>query len=66
MKVKIDENMCSGHGRCGAYASDVYELDDNGYNEKIGQTFEVPEYLEKRARIGAMSCPEQAITSIDD
>lgn len=66
MKVKIDENLCSGQGRCWTYASDVYELDDNGYNEKVGQVFEVPEYLHKQARIGAQSCPEQAITIIED
>ena len=31
MKVKIDGELCSGHGRCWVVAKEFYKLDDNGY-----------------------------------
>ncbi|WP_320838639.1 ferredoxin [Zhongshania sp.] len=65
MKVRIDENLCSGHGRCEFYADSVYKLDDVGYNSCRGQEYEVPTGHEDDARVGAESCPEQAITIID-
>jgi len=66
MKAKIDENLCSGHGRCFALASEVYELDDDGYNGLRGKTFDVgPEDVDA-AQLGAESCPEFAITLTDD
>ncbi|MCK9504037.1 MAG: ferredoxin [Porticoccaceae bacterium] len=66
MKIKVDGTLCSGHGRCWNYASEVYDLDDNGYNIKCGETFDVPPGLEDKARIGAENCPEQAIVIIED
>jgi len=66
MKVRIDKELCSGHGRCSAYAKDVYELDDNGYSLRRGETFTVPVELEEQALIGADNCPEGAITIIED
>ncbi|WP_298221968.1 ferredoxin [Acidocella sp.] len=62
MKVKINKDLCSGHGRCWIVASEFYELDNNGYNAKAGQTVEVPTHLEQAARLGAEKCPERAIT----
>jgi ferredoxin len=66
MKAKIDENLCSGHGRCFAVASEVYELDDDGYNGFRGRTFDVDPEDEDAAQLGADSCPELAIKLSDD
>lgn len=65
MKVKIDAALCSGHGRCAKLASDVYKLDDNGYNADRGKTLEVTPALEASARKGAKFCPERAIAIIE-
>lgn len=62
MKIKIDQDLCSGHGRCFVVAPEFYELDDNGYNAKRGQTVEVPKGMEEAARLGAEKCPERAIS----
>jgi ferredoxin len=40
-------------------APEVYTLDENGY--LTTEVIEVPPGLEARARLGAESCPEQAI-----
>ena len=63
MRIVVDRGTCSGHGRCAAVAPEVYELDADGYNA-MGE-FDVPADLESRARAGADSCPERAITVIE-
>lgn len=65
MKVKIDKELCTGNGRCWHYAPAVYDLDDNGYNKRLGEEYEVPEGEEEGAEMGAASCPEQAIKIIE-
>ena len=66
MKAKIDGELCSGHGRCGALAASVYTLDDNGYNAERGKTILIKPGSEGAARLGAEVCPERAITLIED
>ena len=63
MKLTIDAEMCTGHGRCYTLAPDLLTYDDEGFVTERGQTVEVP------GRAGgcgcaraAMSCPEGAIT----
>jgi len=46
-----------------AQASDVYELDETGYN-CMGQ-FEVKPGKEEDAKLGASWCPEEAISIIE-
>jgi ferredoxin len=66
MKVKIDGELCTGHGRCCAVAPQFYRLDDNGYNAERGKTLEVPPELQAAARLGAKKCPERAISVLED
>ena len=67
MKVHIDEVNCTGHGRCAKYAPNVYTLnDEDGYNAMRGQTIEVPAGEEDNARMGMKSCPERAITIVEE
>ena len=62
MRISVNHEVCSGHGRCASVAPDVYTLDDNGYNAM--DDTEVEPGKEDRARIGADNCPERAITLI--
>lgn len=66
MKVIVDGDVCTGHGRCWTNAPDVYTIDDNGYNCVTGVPIDVPPHLEEAARLGARTCPERAITVIED
>jgi ferredoxin len=66
MKVKIDGELCTGHGRCSVVAPQFYRLDDNGYNADRGKTLDVAPELETAARFGAKKCPERAIRIIED
>ena len=60
MRIEVDHEACTGHGRCYTLAPEVYECDDDGYC--AGDDREVPVALEAAARRGAAGCPERAIT----
>jgi ferredoxin len=64
MQVRVTD-QCTGHGRCYAVAKDVYDADDEGYNVARGSTFDVSDDLAEQARLGAINCPESAITIIE-
>ncbi len=65
MRLKIDEVLCSGHGRCWKYAPDVFPIDDDGFNLLRGSIIEIPADQEEAATKGMKACPERAITMID-
>lgn len=65
MKIEIDAQLCSGHGRCFILAPEVYRLDDDGYNADRGQIIDIPLGKEDAADLGLRNCPEAAIKAID-
>ncbi|HZT67827.1 MAG TPA: ferredoxin [Acidimicrobiales bacterium] len=64
MRVRIDEERCSGHGRCYTLAPDLFDTDDRGYGV-VKLEGEVSPELEDSARLAEASCPEQAIELSD-
>jgi ferredoxin len=64
MKVNVHAERCQGHARCLAEGPDVFILDDLGYNSTSIEN--VPPHLHEQARRGALSCPEMAITIIEE
>jgi len=60
MKVTVDRDRCTGHGRCYTLVPELFEPDDDGYGLTRGTT--VPPGLEDRARVGVSNCPEDAIS----
>jgi ferredoxin len=63
LKVKVDLNLCVGHGRCYALAPDVFGADDYGHCELLVE--DVEGRLADQARLGVENCPERAI-SLED
>ena len=61
IKVSIDPDFCTGHGRCYTLAPDVYEPDDEGYSRLRLEVIEDQALIEA-ARSGGLACPERAIT----
>ena len=59
MKVRVDLDLCVGHGRCYMLAPDVFDEDERGRCRIADEN--VPPELEKQARMGAANCPEDAI-----
>lgn len=61
MKLHVDEDRCTGHGRCYALAPQLFEPDDDGHGVVTGSG-EVPEDLRDLAERAVRNCPERAIT----
>ena len=62
MRIIVDSDRCTGHGRCYTISPDVYEPDDDGYCRVRLAT--VPLEVQDRAVLGAANCPEDAITVV--
>lgn len=65
MRIAVSKELCSGQGRCYAVAPEVYTADDEGFCAQSDTVFDVPPELEAKARLGAETCPEGAITIVD-
>jgi ferredoxin len=63
VKVRVDVDLCVGHGRCYALAPDVFGADDFGHCEIL--VTDVDGSLADQARLGVDNCPERAITIED-
>lgn len=64
MKVVIDQELCTGHGRCYMLAPDVFYDDDAGYGQVKGDGEVAPEH-EDQARTAMQNCPEDAISLVE-
>jgi ferredoxin len=65
MRIAIDHETCTGHGRCYALSPELFESDDDGYGQVTTADGTVPEGLEEAARRAANNCPERAISLSD-
>jgi ferredoxin len=61
--VVIDENLCTGHGRCYSLAPSVFEPDDRGQGLVI--VAELNPDLEGEAEMAVANCPERAIRIVE-
>jgi ferredoxin len=60
IRVSVDADRCTGHGRCYTLAPDIFDADEIGHS--IVLVGEVSGELEQHAITGEQNCPEQAIT----
>lgn len=58
--LRIDRDICTGHGRCYDAAPDLVEPDEEGLGRVIIAA--VPDPLHDAAQRAERSCPERAIT----
>ena len=59
-RVRVDADLCTGHGRCYTLAPDVFDADEVGHCVVLAE--DISGELEAQARTGEQNCPEQAIT----
>jgi ferredoxin len=64
MKVRVDLELCVGHGRCYMLAPEVFDEDEEGHCRLLHSS--PPPELEAQARIGEANCPEGAIEIEED
>ena len=58
MRVFVDPDKCTGHGRCYSLAPAVFAADEQGHC--LIEVNDVPPELADAARLGAANCPEGA------
>jgi len=63
MKIRVDREKCTGHGRCYVLAPEVYGADDEGYCVLLQA--DVPADRQDTATRAALNCPEDAITILN-
>lgn len=70
MRIHLDQERCTGHGRCYTLAPSLFDAnDDDGHSllrtELLGPDGTVPTDLEADARRASLNCPERAIEISD-
>ena len=59
MRIRVDRDLCVGHGRCYELSPEIFDEDERGHCKlKLEQ---VPVQHEAQAQRGAANCPEHAI-----
>jgi ferredoxin len=66
MRLSVDADQCTGHGRCYRFAPDLLTFDEEGYVTIRGEAIDVPADQRAAAEEAAGSCPEGAISLLDD
>ena len=61
MKLFIDPEQCTGHGRCYKLAPELLSPDEEGYVSIRGEALAVPAAQAEFAEEAAGTCPEGAI-----
>jgi ferredoxin len=64
VKLRIDTDRCTGHGRCYDLAPDLFTDDEQGHGEVV--VAEPGEAQLAAARLAVNSCPERAVILEDD
>jgi ferredoxin len=65
MRVQIDTARCQGHGRCYDLAPGLFEDDEEGYGQVLGDG-SVPLERKREARLAVLNCPERAISLTEE
>lgn len=63
MRIVLDTELCTGHGRCYTLSPELFDADERGHCVVLAA--EVPPGAEAAARQGAENCPERALTVAD-
>jgi ferredoxin len=64
MRLTIEADLCSGHGRCYTLEPALFDADDQGHGVVLFET--ISDGQIDAARRAAMNCPERAISISDD
>lgn len=65
MKIVIDEERCTGHGRCYSLVPELFDSDDQGHSLLRDPGGEVPADQVRQAQVAVDNCPEDCISLQD-
>ncbi len=64
MRVRIDEDKCTGHGRCYTLAPTIFGCDDRGFGE-VDVSGDLDAAQQREAQLAAANCPEEAVELVE-
>ncbi|HEY4928222.1 MAG TPA: ferredoxin [Acidimicrobiales bacterium] len=64
MRVRIDYDLCTGHGRCYTLAPGVFGCDDSGFGQVLADG-KVEAGLVREAKLAEGNCPERAVIVVE-
>ncbi len=64
MKVRVDPDLCEGHGKCEKAAPSVFELRDDDLSYVLMD--DIPESERENVKNAVRLCPRQAIEVIEE
>jgi ferredoxin len=59
VRIVLDTQRCTGHGRCYSLAPELFDSDDEGHSVVLAAV--VPAGLEEKAQLAVDNCPEGCI-----
>jgi ferredoxin len=59
VRIVLDTQRCTGHGRCYSLAPELFDSDDEGHSVVLAAG--VPAGLEEKAQLAVDNCPEGCI-----
>jgi ferredoxin len=59
VRIVLDPDRCTGHGRCYSLSPELFDSDEEGHSVVLQE--QVPHGQEDSARLAADNCPEDAI-----
>ena len=65
MELKINPELCQGHGRCYDLADRLFGADDEGYGQVLGDGSVSPE-ARHDVELAELNCPEQAVQLLEE
>jgi len=60
LKVRVNHDVCEGHGKCVKAAPEVFELRDDDLSHVKLEV--IPAHLQEAVRLAVRLCPRQAVT----
>jgi ferredoxin len=64
MRLLIDEDRCSGHGRCYTLVPSLFDSDEQGHGVVLVDAVAADQV--DAARSAVLNCPEQAISLLEE
>jgi ferredoxin len=65
VKIVIDEERCTGHGRCYSLVPELFDSDDQGHSLLQDPGAEVTADQVRQAQVAVDNCPEDCISLQD-
>ncbi len=61
MKLRIDSDLCQGHGQCNLICPEIFQFDEQGFARVTDER--VPQRLIDDVARAVLNCPERAVST---